>query len=80
MLFILLLLYKKYKKFDGELIAIYAVLYTIARFACEYFREPDANIGFVAFGLSMGQILSIIMFAFGIWLFVWLRIKGAKLK
>lgn len=79
-LFILLLLYKKYKKFDGELIAIYAVLYTIARFACEYFREPDANIGFVAFGLSMGQILSIIMFAFGIWLFVWLRIKGAKLK
>lgn len=74
-LFVLLFLYKKFQKFNGELIAIYAMLYTIARFICEYFRQPDANIGFLVFGLSMGQILSIIMFIFGLLLLLKIRYK-----
>ncbi|CUU82775.1 prolipoprotein diacylglyceryl transferase [Campylobacter hyointestinalis subsp. hyointestinalis] len=77
-LFVTLFIYRKYKKFDGELIAMYAMLYTLARFLCEFFREPDFGIGFVAFGMSMGQILSICMFAFGF--IVYINLKKKRLK
>ncbi|CUU80909.1 prolipoprotein diacylglyceryl transferase [Campylobacter hyointestinalis subsp. hyointestinalis] len=77
-LFVILFIYRKYKKFDGELIAMYAMLYTLARFLCEFFREPDFGIGFVAFGMSMGQILSICMFAFGF--IVYINLKKKRLK
>ena len=36
--FAILFVYRKFKKFDGELIALYAILYTFARFVCEFFR------------------------------------------
>ncbi|RAZ25865.1 prolipoprotein diacylglyceryl transferase [Campylobacter hyointestinalis] len=77
-LFVILFIYRKYKKFDGELIAMYAMLYTLARFLCEFFREPDFGIGFVAFGMSMGQILSICMFAFGFIVYINLNKKRLK--
>lgn len=77
-LFVILFIYRKYKKFDGELIAMYAMLYTLARFLCEFFREPDFGMGFVAFGMSMGQILSICMFAFGF--IVYINLKKKRLK
>lgn len=64
-IFVILFFYRKYKKFDGELICLYAILYTAARFLCEYFREPDSQLGFIIFGLSMGQILSMAMFLLG---------------
>ncbi|WP_169778335.1 prolipoprotein diacylglyceryl transferase [Campylobacter curvus] len=71
--FLILFFYRKFKKFDGELIALYAILYTLARFICEFFREPDAGIGFIIFGLSMGQILSILMFFGGILAYFFLK-------
>lgn len=77
-IFIILYFYRYYKKFNGELIALYAILYPIMRFICEFYREPDFDIGFVAFGLSMGQILSIIMFGFGLWLYIWLKCTKTK--
>ncbi|AII14390.1 phosphatidylglycerol-prolipoprotein diacylglyceryl transferase [Campylobacter iguaniorum] len=77
-LFVILYFYRKFKKFDGELIALYAMLYTIARFICEFYREPDFGIGFVAFGMSMGQILSLAMFIFGLVLYINLRKKTFK--
>lgn len=77
-IFVILYFYRRYKKFDGELIALYAMLYPIARFICEFYREPDFGIGFVAFGLSMGQILSIIMFGSGLLLYLWFK-RPAKI-
>ncbi|EGH4467924.1 prolipoprotein diacylglyceryl transferase [Campylobacter lari] len=71
--FAILLLIKKYKKYNGELIAYYTILYALARFVCEFFREPDFGIGFVAFGMSMGQILSLLMFLLGLFLSFYLR-------
>ena len=71
--FVLLWFYRPHAKVHGELIAIYATLYTAARFVCEFWREPDANIGFVALGLSMGQILSLAMMFCGLGLLVYLR-------
>ena len=76
--FVILFVYRKFKKFDGELIALYAVLYTFARFVCEFFREPDFGIGFVFLNLSMGQILSFLMFACGIFLYIILNKKYTK--
>ena len=73
--FAILFIYRRFKKFDGELIALYAMLYTLARFICEFFREPDFGLGFVFLNLSMGQILSLLMLACGILLYVILNKK-----
>nr|MBP3724443.1 prolipoprotein diacylglyceryl transferase [Campylobacter sp.] len=77
-LFLILFIYRKFKKFNGELIALYAIFYTFARFICEFFRQPDSQIGFVAFGMSMGQILSILMLSCGMALFIYLKTKSQK--
>jgi len=39
-------LWRKHKKFDGNLACIYTGGYGIFRFIIEYFREPDADIGY----------------------------------
>jgi len=77
-IFLILFFYRKFKRFNGELIALYAVLYAIMRFISEIFREPDANLGFVALGLSMGQILSFIMLICGIALYLFLILNSSK--
>ena len=40
-------------------------MYSILRFTMEFFRQPDEQLGFIIGFLSMGQILSIIMFSIG---------------
>lgn len=44
--------------------------YGLARFIVEFFREPDSQLGFIAFGLSMGQLLCLPMIMAGAWL-IW---------
>lgn len=48
----------------GALIAGYGV----ARIVGEFFREPDANLGFLLAGATMGQLLSLPMVAVGLFL------------
>lgn len=74
--FFALLIARKFQKTNGELIAYYAIFYTLARFVCEFFREPDAPLGFVFLSFSMGQILSLFMFGAAIVLLAYL--KSAK--
>ncbi|MGI9482277.1 MAG: prolipoprotein diacylglyceryl transferase [Hyphomicrobiales bacterium] len=45
--------------------------YGAFRIIAEFFREPDAHIGFLAGPLTMGMVLSLPMVAGGIWLMVW---------
>jgi phosphatidylglycerol---prolipoprotein diacylglyceryl transferase len=52
----------------GLLTGVFLCGYAVARIIGEYFREPDAFLGFLAFGTTMGQILSIPMLLVGIWL------------
>ncbi len=52
----------------GLLTGLFLCGYAIARITAEYFREPDAFLGFLAFGATMGQILSVPMFLAGLWL------------
>jgi phosphatidylglycerol:prolipoprotein diacylglycerol transferase len=42
--------------------------YGIARFIVEFFREPDAQLGFLTLGLTMGQWLCVPMILVGGWL------------
>lgn len=69
-IFFVLYFYRKFKKFSGELIAIYAILYSVARFFTEFLREADAQIGYLNFGLTLGQILSICMLFFAVFTYL----------
>ena len=51
---------------------MFALLYGVFRFAVEFVREPDAQIGYLAFGwLTMGQLLSIPLVLVGLF-WLWL--------
>ena len=51
----------------GALTGVFLISYSAARAFVEFFREPDAHIGFLAGGLTMGQLLSMVMAAVGIY-------------
>ena len=51
---------------------MFMLLYGVFRFAVEFVRLPDAHIGYLAFGwLTMGQVLSLPMILFGVFLLTW---------
>ena len=50
---------------SGVILSAFLMLYAVFRFIVEFFREPDAQLGFIFFELSMGQILSIGLFIVG---------------
>lgn len=60
----------------GELLAAFFVGYGAFRFAVEFVREPDPQLGFVISCLTMGQVLCLCMIGAGVALFVYLRITG----
>lgn len=45
----------------GIVSGLFLLLYALFRFSIEFFREPDAQLGFLAFNLSMGQWLCVPM-------------------
>jgi phosphatidylglycerol:prolipoprotein diacylglycerol transferase len=53
-------------KRPGFIIGAFAVVYAVARSTSEFFREPDAQLGFLWGGATMGQLLSIPLFLVGI--------------
>ena len=61
----------------GAMTGWFLIAYAVARITCEFFREPDAQLGFLipGVGITMGQVLSIPMTLVGIWL-----ISGAVMK
>ena len=71
-LFVILWSIRKIKMPNGAMLALYLIGYGFVRFFIEYFREPDAHLGFVLFSFSMGQILCLLMIATGILLYVYL--------
>jgi len=61
----------------GELIGWLLVLYGAFRVTAEFFREPDAQLRFLAGGwLTMGMLLSLPMIVGGVSLIVWARAKS----
>ena len=70
-LFVLLNYIAKKKIFSksGTISSLFLIFYSIFRFSVEFFRVPDPQIGYMVFDLSLGQLISIIFFTFGIYLF-----------
>ena len=53
-------------KRPGLIVGAFACVYAVARSTCEFFREPDAQLGFLWGGATMGQLLSIPLFLAGL--------------
>ena len=71
-LFFLLNYLAKKKKFEtpGLISSIFLIFYSIFRFLLEFFREPDSQVGFIFFNLTMGQLISVIFLLFGVYLYL----------
>ena len=52
----------------GLISGVFFIGYAIARGFAELFRQPDAHLGFLLGGTTMGQLLSIPVLLVGIWL------------
>jgi phosphatidylglycerol:prolipoprotein diacylglycerol transferase len=51
---------------------LFLIVYGVCRFAVEFVRVPDAEIGYLAFGwLTMGQVLSLPVLAMGLAMLAW---------
>ena len=60
-------------KSDGVVTCAFLFFYGVFRIIAELFRQPDAQIGFLPFGVTEGQVLSAAMILAGVVLFVCLR-------
>ncbi len=72
-LFVLLWWFSAKPRPRGQVSAMFLLGYGLLRFIAEFAREPDAFIGYLALGLTMGQWLSLAMIAAGAALFAWSR-------
>ncbi len=52
----------------GKLVGIFLLGYGLSRFIIEFFREPDAQLGTLSWGLTMGQTLTVPMLIGGVYL------------
>ncbi|MDA3909496.1 MAG: prolipoprotein diacylglyceryl transferase [Sulfurimonas sp.] len=65
--FIVVYAYRKYQRFSGELILVYAISYGIFRAIAEIYRAPDVQIGYVCCGvITQGQVMSLAMSLVGV--------------
>ena len=62
----------------GAISGWFMIGYGCARILAEFFRQPDVQLGFLAFGTTMGQLLSLPMVALGIVLLVWSGRREAR--
>lgn len=66
-LFIILWVYSSKPRPARAVSALFLICYGCFRFFVEFFRQPDSQLGFVAFNwLTMGQLLSLPMILFGV--------------
>lgn len=58
---------------------LFALLYGLFRIVIEFFRQPDAHLGFIAWGwLTMGQLLSVPLLLLGLCL-LWMSRRAPVL-
>lgn len=78
LLFIILWSFSSRPKPMGAVSGLFAIFYALFRFYVEFYRVPDPQLGYLAFGwLTQGQLLSIPLFFAGVFLLVWAyRKKG----
>jgi phosphatidylglycerol:prolipoprotein diacylglycerol transferase len=60
----------------GLMTGLFLAGYAAARMSGELFRQPDAQLGFLIFGTTMGQLLSLPLLVAGLWLIARARRVG----
>jgi phosphatidylglycerol:prolipoprotein diacylglycerol transferase len=80
LLFLLLLLaeHRGARRRPGIVTGLFLIGYAVARMSGELFRQPDAQLGFLVFGTTMGQVLSIPVLIAGFILIWWARRQPAS--
>jgi len=78
--FIVVYMYKKYQKFSGELVLVYAMSYGIFRAIAEIYRAPDIQIGYICCNaVTLGQVLSLGMSAVALIAWFYFKEKSKSL-
>ncbi|MEW6571090.1 MAG: prolipoprotein diacylglyceryl transferase [Nitrospirota bacterium] len=72
--FIVLMIFRRYKSFNGQLFMTYLILYSVLRFVVEFFRG-DLDRGFIAPHFSVSQGISVLILFAAIAGFIFLRRK-----
>jgi phosphatidylglycerol---prolipoprotein diacylglyceryl transferase len=70
-LFVLLFVLQRFtraRQFRGYISGVFLAGYAVARIVCEFFREPDRQLGYLTGGFTMGQVLSVPVLLAGLWL------------
>jgi phosphatidylglycerol:prolipoprotein diacylglycerol transferase len=74
LLFVVVWIYASKPRAPGRVSAVFLIGYAFCRLLAECFRQPDQQLGFIAFGwLTMGQLLSLPMLAVGVFLWCYKR-------
>ena len=77
--FLVIFIYRRYKRFNGELILVYGFMYGLMRSIAELWRQPDSQLGFLFGGwLTMGQLLSAMMMSVAVILWFYFNHKLSK--
>ena len=63
-------------RYPGLLTGSFLIGYGISRIVVEFFREPDISLGYLFWGMTMGQILSIPMLCLGLLIIFIASFKG----
>ncbi len=75
-LFVILFLFSRKPRPIGVVSGLFLLLYGVARWVAEFFREPDAHIGFDLMGwMTRGQLLSLPMVVAGLALIAWALLR-----
>jgi phosphatidylglycerol:prolipoprotein diacylglycerol transferase len=78
LLFLLLWTYAGRQRPMGAVSGLFLVGYGVFRSLAEFAREPDVHLGFLAFGLTMGQWLSMPMIVVGLIMMIWAYRRAGK--
>ncbi|NDY90771.1 prolipoprotein diacylglyceryl transferase [Ideonella livida] len=78
LLFAVLWLFGRRQRPWGQVSALFLMGYGLLRFVAEFFREPDAFLGLLSLGMSMGQWLCLPMLVGGALLWRWSSRHGVK--
>jgi phosphatidylglycerol:prolipoprotein diacylglycerol transferase len=64
----------------GKLVGIFLLGYGLSRFAVEFVREPDAGLGVLGWGLTMGQTLTLPMLVGGAYLIATAKARRVRVE
>lgn len=79
LMFVVLWWYSSRQRPPLAISSLFVLLYGCFRFFIEFYRQPDAHLGYLAFGwLTMGQVYSVPMILVGAGVLVWSYKKGVR--